>query len=59
MISASKSTLSLNNLKILRPEVTKSLTNLCKEFCESPPWNPWSVVMMAAEANTDGKGRYP
>ncbi len=37
MISASKSTLSLNNLKILRPKVTKNLTNLCKQFCESPP----------------------
>jgi len=37
MISASKSTLSLNNLNILRPKVTKNLTNLPKKFCESPP----------------------
>jgi len=37
MISASKSTLSLNNLKILRPKVTKYLTNLRKKFCEFPP----------------------
>jgi hypothetical protein len=32
MISASKSTLSLNNLKILRPKVMKNLTNLSKIF---------------------------
>jgi len=32
MIPASKSTLSLNNLKILRPKVTKNLTNLLKSF---------------------------
>jgi len=31
MISASKNTLSLKNLKILRPKVTK------KKFCEFPP----------------------
>ncbi len=37
MISASKSTLNLNNLKILRPKVTKNLTNLHKKFCEFPP----------------------
>jgi len=37
MISASKSTLSLNNLKMLRPKVTQNLTNFCKKFCESPP----------------------
>jgi len=36
MISASKSTLGRNNLKILRPKVTKNLTNLEKKFCESP-----------------------
>jgi len=35
MISASKSTLSLNNLNISRPKVTKNLTNLHKKFCES------------------------
>ncbi len=37
MISTSKSTLCLNNLKIIRPKVTKNLTNLHKKFCESPP----------------------
>ncbi len=37
MISASKSTLSLNNLKILRPKVTKNLNNLLKKFCEFTP----------------------
>ena len=37
MICASKSTLSLNNLKILKPKVTKNLKNLRKKFCESPP----------------------
>jgi len=36
MISASKSTLSLNNLNILRPKVTKNLMNLRKKFCKSP-----------------------
>jgi len=38
MIPASKSTLSLNNLKILRPIVTQNLTNLCNKFCEFHPW---------------------
>jgi hypothetical protein len=33
MISASKSTLSPNNLKILRSKVTKNLKNFCKKFC--------------------------
>ena len=37
MISALKTTFSLNNLKILRPEVTKNIMNLRKKFCESPP----------------------
>jgi len=37
IISASKSTLSLNNLKILRHKVIKNLTNLRKKVCESPP----------------------
>ncbi len=37
MIFALKSTLSLNNIKILRPKVTKNLTNSPKKFCESPP----------------------
>ncbi len=37
MISASKTTLSHYNLKILRPKVTKNLTNLPKKFCDFPP----------------------
>jgi hypothetical protein len=37
MISASKSTLRLNNLKSLRHKAKKNLTNLHKKFCESPP----------------------
>jgi len=37
MTSASKRTLSLNNLMILRPKVPKNLMNLHKKFCESPP----------------------
>jgi len=37
MKPASKSNLSLNNLKILSPKVTKNVTNLHKKFCESPP----------------------
>ncbi len=39
MMFASKSTLSLNTLKILRPKDTKNLTNLHKKFCEFPPWS--------------------
>jgi len=35
MISASKSTLSQNNIKILRPKVTNNVTNFHKKFCES------------------------
>ena len=37
MIFASKSNLSPDNLKILRPKATKNLTNLPKKFCEFPP----------------------
>jgi hypothetical protein len=36
MISPSKTTFSLGNLKILRPKVLKNLTNLLKKFCEFP-----------------------
>jgi len=46
MISASKGTLSLNNLKILRPKVTKNLSNFHKKFCESPPWAGWNLAKM-------------
>jgi len=38
MIFAPKPTFSHYNLKILRLKVMKNLTNLCKKFCESPPW---------------------
>jgi len=37
LISASKTTLSHYNLKILRPKVTKNIKNLYKKFCECPP----------------------
>jgi len=37
MISASKTTFSLNNLNILGPKLTKSLMNFRKKLCESPP----------------------
>jgi len=37
MISASKSTIKLNNFKILRPKVTKNLAILPEKFCEFPP----------------------
>jgi len=37
MKSALKSTLSLNNLKILRPKVRIFFTNLHKKFFESSP----------------------
>ncbi len=42
MIFASKSTLSLNNLKILRPKDMKNLKNLPKKFYEFPPWHLFS-----------------
>ncbi len=38
-ISSSKTTFSHYNLKILRPKVTKYLTNLPKKFCEFRPKN--------------------
>ncbi len=37
MISASKTTFSHFNLKILRPKVTKNIKNLLKKSCEFPP----------------------
>jgi hypothetical protein len=37
MISASKTTLNLKNIRILRLKVKKSLTTLHTKFCESPP----------------------
>jgi len=39
MISASKTTFSHYNLKILRPKVTKNITILRKKFYESTPCN--------------------
>ncbi len=38
MISASKTTFSHYNLKILRPEVTKKIKNFRKKFCEFRTW---------------------
>jgi len=37
MISASKTTYTHYNLKILRPKVTKNIKNLRKKFCKFPP----------------------
>jgi len=37
MISALKTSFSHNNLKILRPKVTKNYTKLLKKFCELAP----------------------
>ncbi len=37
MTTASKSTLRLFNLKILKTKVKKNLTNFCKKFCKFPP----------------------
>jgi len=37
MTSASKTTFSHYNLKILRPKVTKIIKNLHKKFCEFRP----------------------
>jgi len=37
MISASKTTFILNDVKILRPKVMQNLTNLLKKFSEFPP----------------------
>jgi len=36
-MSASETTFSHYNLKILMPKVTKNITNFCKKFCEFPP----------------------
>ncbi len=43
-----KSTLSLNNFKILRPKVKKNLTNLGKKICEFPP-RAFSIIKAAHE----------
>jgi len=37
MISASQTTYSHYNLKILRPKVTKNIKNLPEKFCECRP----------------------
>ncbi len=52
MMSASKMTLSQNNLKIFRPKVTKNCTNLHKKFCESPPRFIQSNVPMILSLQT-------
>ncbi len=41
-MSASKTTLNHYNLKILRPKVTKNITNLPKKFCKYRPRAPVS-----------------
>ncbi len=46
MITASKSTLSINNLNILRAKVTKNLTNLPKKLYEFPS----SILVYLKEA---------
>jgi hypothetical protein len=46
MTTASKSTLSINNLKILRAKVTKNLTNLPKKLYEVPS----SILVCLKEA---------
>jgi len=44
LISASKTTFSHYNLKILRPEVTKNVKNLLKKFCEFRPRGSFDKV---------------
>ncbi len=44
MISASKTTQSHYNLKILRPKVKKNIKNLHKKFCEFPPFIPYLTL---------------
>jgi hypothetical protein len=43
MINDLRTTFSHNNLKILRPKVTKNLTNLLKKFCE---FRPLSLILV-------------
>ena len=45
MISASKTTFSHCNLKILRPKVTKNIKNLCKKVCEFRSCNPLQLFI--------------
>jgi len=45
-MSASKSTLSHYNLKILSLKVTKNLTNLLNKLCEFRPWWIQSTLMV-------------
>jgi len=48
MISASKSTLSLSNLKLLRPKVTENLTNLPITFVIRYSPKAWMFLMPVA-----------
>ncbi len=56
MISASKNTLSLNNLKNLRSKGMKNLTNFGKKFCESPPDTQSIKNNQGSELFEPGKG---
>jgi len=49
LISASKTTFSHNNLKVLRPEVTKNITNLRKKFCEFRPRTSFQTIIIIAQ----------
>ncbi len=48
MLSASKSTVNLKNLKILKPKVTKNVTNLPKKVCEFRPWSFYGPFLFLA-----------
>ena len=48
MLSASKSTVNLKNLKILKPKVTKNVTNLPKKVCEFRPCSFYGPFLFLA-----------
>jgi len=49
-MSASETTFSHFNLKILMPKVMKNITNLRKKFCEFPPrLQSWALVVSNRE----------
>ncbi len=55
MISASKTTYSHYNLKILRPEVKKNINNFRNKFCEFPPSSFVCRVQGRKTLEIDGK----
>jgi hypothetical protein len=55
MISASKTTFSHYNLKILRPKVTKNIKNLLKKFCKFQ--SRLITNKVSAALFGDGKGK--